>query len=261
MKQHNPSTKFLVVSNKIAGSTKVLASFNADDIRKAIMKWPSRYETKEGRTVKGEVVSRIPGALRDAGWSKVRRLDEDDLKEMGLEIISAQYAQGAHPTGKYVRVVVAEDVPAKKSGPTKRPVKSSVESEFDALMKKLVPRSGKAATQEGELVRAAAKVTYRWYNDGDKFFEGYGCETAGPSASFLWASKIPGMRALIDSIPNSASRDAAYEKAIEKMLKLVISYVASKEGKFTKNTVDNLDTKSRWVETEETEDDYDPDED
>lgn len=38
----------------------------------------------------------------------------------------------------------------------------------------LVPDSGKADTLAGELVRAFMRVEYRWYNDGDVFFEGYG---------------------------------------------------------------------------------------
>ena len=35
------------------------------------------------------------------------------------------------------------------------------------------------------MIRALNRLVYRWYNDGDRFWEGYGTETAGPAHSFL----------------------------------------------------------------------------
>ena len=41
-------------------------------------------------------------------------------------------------------------------------------------------------------MRAINRLVYRWYNDGDKFWQGYGAETAGPAHSFLTNSnQIP----------------------------------------------------------------------
>ena len=37
----------------------------------------------------------------------------------------------------------------------------------------------------GELVRAMARIGYRWYNDGDQVGIGYGRETCNPAARFL----------------------------------------------------------------------------
>lgn len=56
---------------------------------------------------------------------------------------------------------------------------------FDNLFDKLVPQSGKCDTLAGELLRAVNKLDYRWYNDGDRFFEDYGIETCGQPAYFL----------------------------------------------------------------------------
>ena len=42
----------------------------------------------------------------------------------------------------------------------------------------------------GEIVRAVNRIIYRYYNDGDKFYEGYGIETCGPSV--LWLREIAG---------------------------------------------------------------------
>lgn len=57
--------------------------------------------------------------------------------------------------------------------------------ELEVLFDTLVPREGKAATVAGEIVRAMMRILYRDFNDGDKFYEGYGLESAGPSAAYL----------------------------------------------------------------------------
>lgn len=50
----------------------------------------------------------------------------------------------------------------------------------------LVPSSGKCDTVAGEILRAFMKIDYRCYNDGDKFYEGYGRETCGSPATYLY---------------------------------------------------------------------------
>lgn len=56
---------------------------------------------------------------------------------------------------------------------------------LDLLFDALVPTEGKCETVAGEIVRAMAKVIYRYYNDGDYFFMGYGLETAAPAIAYL----------------------------------------------------------------------------
>ena len=56
---------------------------------------------------------------------------------------------------------------------------------YEALFEKLVPGSGKCETLGGEILRAVSRIGYRWYNDGDKFLEGYGRETVNPAVRFL----------------------------------------------------------------------------
>ena len=56
---------------------------------------------------------------------------------------------------------------------------------INQLFEKLVPASGKAENLAGELVRAMARIGYRWYNDGDQVGIGYGRETCNPAARFL----------------------------------------------------------------------------
>jgi hypothetical protein len=151
---------------------------------------------------------------------------------------------------------------AKASSTTKKSRETSstngaYDKKFDALFTKLVPDSGPAKTAEGELIRATAKVGYRWSNDGDKFYEGYGCQTAGSSATYLLKSGVPGIKELIRKIEGSPG-DSEYSKFVDALVKVVVEYVVSKGGKYTKNLKDNLDTPSEWVEdADEDEDEND----
>ena len=44
-------------------------------------------------------------------------------------------------------------------------------------------------TVGGEIIRAINRLGYRWWNDGDKFFVGYGVETCGSDALLIWQIK------------------------------------------------------------------------
>ena len=72
-----------------------------------------------------------------------------------------------------------------QTGPIKEFVGGKLEKRNQVLFDKLVPGSGAAETVEGELMRAINRLVYRWYNDGDYFYKGYGAETAGP-VSFIF---------------------------------------------------------------------------
>ena len=58
-------------------------------------------------------------------------------------------------------------------------------NEWAAMEKRLMPPSGKAETVAGEIIRAADRIWYRWYNDGDKINVGYGRETCNGTARYL----------------------------------------------------------------------------
>ena len=75
---------------------------------------------------------------------------------------------------------------------------------FDHLFDVLVPDSGKCDTLAGELIRAVNKIDYRWYNDGDRFFEDYGIETCGQPAYFLMNFEIDDESPLWDFIMGCA---------------------------------------------------------
>lgn len=80
----------------------------------------------------------------------------------------------------------------------------------ESLFKKLVPYQGPAETVEGECLRAANRIAYRWFNDGDLFYEGYGQETAGPAYSYLQNQTIiPGLQ---EYLQNGYVRDSRLDE-------------------------------------------------
>jgi hypothetical protein len=135
-----------------------------------------------------------------------------------------------------------------------------LEARNEPLFDKLVPGQGTAETLEGEMLRAVNRLVYRYYNDGDKYNEGYGTETAGPAHSFLVNAVHP-LRAKMDSIMDEEFKsDGEYERMLKVVLGLVLDHIESKEGEYTKNTQgDIFDYPSEFEDMEEEEDydDYD----
>ena len=136
-----------------------------------------------------------------------------------------------------------------------------LEDRNEPLYDKLVPGQGAAETLEGEMLRAINRIVYRYYNDGDKYYEGYGAETAGPAVSFLVNAVHP-LRAEMSSIMNGkVLSDNEYENMLKEALGLILDYIEGKEGEYTKNTQgDMLDYESEYEDDEEDYDDYYDDE-
>jgi len=139
-------------------------------------------------------------------------------------------------------------------------VGGELEARNEPLFDKLVPGQGTAETLEGEMLRAVNRLVYRYYNDGDKYNEGYGTETAGPAHSFLVNAVHP-LRAKMDSIMDEEFKsDGEYERMLKEVLGLILDYIESKEGEYTKNTqgdIFNYPSEFENMEEEEDYDDYD----
>ena len=59
------------------------------------------------------------------------------------------------------------------------------DNDSEILFDALVPGSGHADSLGGELLRAAERIAYRYYNDGDMAGEGYGRETVNPAVRYM----------------------------------------------------------------------------
>ena len=136
----------------------------------------------------------------------------------------------------------------------------------DHYFERMVPAMGKAETINGEIIRAVSRIGYRWYNDGDKFFEGYGCETAGPALAFLTqCSEIdPQIRAGFAA----AERDAGisndnYEVFLQQLFELAVRHVETIPNKPTEVDMFDFDSdyQEEWDDDDETFDWGDEDED
>lgn len=124
--------------------------------------------------------------------------------------------------------------------------------DYDALYKKLVPASGPAETVEGEMLRAISKIVYRYFNDGDFYFKGYGKETAGSAHKYL-TTQTPIARELRtafaaaknnaprgDDAPEQYTPTDGYSLGLQKALDAIVAYVKSKGSNLTPNTDDML---------------------
>lgn len=104
-----------------------------------------------------------------------------------------------------------------------------IEKRLNTLFEELVPTSGQADTEAGEIIRAVARINYRWYNDGDQLGIGYGKETCNPAARYLEAT-LPayiGKRywnLIYDPIYDE-SYDGEYDKELEELTNLVCNYI------------------------------------
>ena len=142
-----------------------------------------------------------------------------------------------------------------------------LEKRSNEYFEKLVPGMGSADTIEGEMLRAINRIAYRFYNDGDYYYKGYGTETAGPAHSFLVNSKeIPfKLQAVLKSIFNkimsspATNEEKTYEDAIKLMFSEILDYIDSKEGNYTESKEDMFNYESEYEDEEDYDDDYDDD--
>ena len=136
------------------------------------------------------------------------------------------------------------------------------------LYDKLVKGQGKSDTVEGEILRAVNRIVYRWGNDGDYFWKGYGTETVGPAISYLVnSSRIPQIVQSKFNAWESNNEGKNYDiKELEDLLAIALEYIESKdESEYSKNTEDMFDYESEYQDEEEDDyddyDDYDEEED
>ena len=134
----------------------------------------------------------------------------------------------------------------------------TTDEKMEALFDILVPASGPAETMAGELVRAMMRISYRWFNDGDHFYTGYGLETCGSSAAFIADKMDDETYDLIMDAADNMGDDGRYEAFIAQLEEVVLDYVMSNPETFwtkpkdsrnyTSSTLDELEERSRSFE-------------
>ena len=110
-------------------------------------------------------------------------------------------------------------------------------NEWAAMEKRLMPPSGKAETVAGEIIRAADRIHYRWWNDGDKINVGYGKETCNSTARYL--EKIRGSEFPVEVWNGSLGEDAYTEFTENLVAEMYALIKAHPELETTPNTEDS----------------------
>jgi ribosomal protein L32 len=112
-----------------------------------------------------------------------------------IDRVVEEAKKSTHDHLVYVLLTHTNETPSQES-PSKAVVVKHVSEEryeelttqFDALFQEKVIvgfTNTVSPTHFGEICRALGRVQYRLFNDGDKCFVGYGCETCGGQATFL----------------------------------------------------------------------------
>jgi hypothetical protein len=113
----------------------------------------------------------------------------------------------------------------------------------------LVPSSGPAETVAGELVRATMRLLYRDYNDGDKFFEGYGIETCGSSAEYLYDNGFDSrIQSILDDAISLSDDDESYTEMLDALAEDVLNHIYKNQTLFvTENNEDSRDYSAEYI--------------
>lgn len=124
--------------------------------------------------------------------------------------------------------------------------KDRISAYFDVL----VPPTGRAETEAGEIVRAMMRLLYRSYNDGDKFYEGYGLETCACAAQYLWENTTTEIGDSIERmLYNAPLQDDEYDRDLEDLCTEVLDYIESNPDLLAKeNKVDMRDYPTDMIE-------------
>lgn len=117
----------------------------------------------------------------------------------------------------------------------------STDDKLEALFDILVPSSGPAETLAGELVRAMMRLEYRYYNDGDYFYTGYGLETCGSSAAFIADKTDNKIYTLILDTAENIDQDDQYKNSLDMIANSVINYVMNNVETFWTKSEDSRD--------------------
>jgi hypothetical protein len=133
----------------------------------------------------------------------------------------------------------------------------TIKERCSVLFDKLVPGEGPAATVEGEMLRAINRIGYRYLNDGDYFWRGYGTETAGPQHAYLTTvCPIQNQLSLVLNKADGKEGDV-YETVINKAIKIIVEYVECCGDNLTPNTTDSYNCKPLFTDDEDDDEEDD----
>lgn len=126
---------------------------------------------------------------------------------------------------------------------------------FDELTEKYMPSSDNADTLAGELLRAANRIIYRYYNDGDMCDYGYGKETVNPAVRFLIAEGTPAIKLIAKRFFDFAD-NKQYKELLQKLADVVTEQIEKNNLTEVENTKDMWDYADPDLDKDDEEEDW-----
>ena len=180
-------------------------------------------------------------------WVRVNGLSEEDFYKLAEPTMAGLERKGLlHMVSQYCE---AHDLLLD----TEKPYENRLGDLFDEL----VPSSDKADSVAGELVRAASRIAYRYYNDGDMLDVGYGRETCNPAGRFLSMHGDENIRRTIDRLGKHVSEER-YEVLLQDLIRAAVDYIEAHpelKNEETEDMFKYFDPK-RDFDDEDDEDEY-----
>ena len=172
----------------------------------------------------------------EVDWSDETDIDFDEsLKESRLTeapLTPAEYAAKARARKSKKEPEENEESILQKINAKLDP-DMSVTDQLQVFFDELVPASGPAETQAGELVRSMMRILYRDFNDGDLWYTGYGKETCGPSVLYIINTTEEDFHDEFQEIADRNLEDEAYTDALEEITYHLIEYLNNHPDEFT----------------------------
>ena len=212
------------IKTKKKSVTEDLTKADKDDAESKMDKW---HEGKRKQNVKACSTDKLImnlGICKRKGYDSEAQQIQDELDSRGInesQLFEDEVAE--HNYGPEFDEVI-EHV---KNGTV------DTEKDSEILFDALVPGSGHADTLGGELLRAAERIAYRYYNDGDMAGEGYGRETVNPAVRYMKFAVRPSVSPLY-GIVNDFYRfidygcnvnDQKYEIMVMDLLKYTVIHI------------------------------------
>jgi len=130
-----------------------------------------------------------------------------------------------------------------------------IRDKMDVLFEELVPLSGKCDSLAGEIIRAASRIGYRFFNDGDQLGIGYGKETCNAAGRFLIKRTNEKIADIVSGMFGLYSEEK-YENRLKDLLDAVVEHVEGNPDLRQAETEDMFD----YFDKDEDVDDYEDEE-
>lgn len=129
-----------------------------------------------------------------------------------------------------------------------------IRDKMDVLFEELVPLSGKCDSLAGEIIRAASRIGYRFFNDGDQLGIGYGKETCNAAGRFLIKRTNERIADIVSDMFGLYSEEK-YENKLKDMLDAVVEHVEGNPGLRQTETEDMFDYFDKYEDVDDSDED------